>query len=233
MNITLKPILVMFMLVFITGCSSLSSLPAIQNGQEPEETNSTLGSDGGESDGLDEEYVLDSISPSIACNQDDIYMIVTWDHLWTWSPDGTEATGSLVGQSKGNCNLLFYPDDNGNLDSDSCTFSYTQSGVIQGDPGQCKVDGEGFVDLILSGTCQDGIMELEWMEVGNELQESTMICDGKSSEFVMFYPAQAIFGVEVPEDGWAYQTSDGTILPLFRNVLMEWDIRLVPQGQTY
>ncbi len=128
---------------------------------------------------------------------------------------------------------MLSPDKNGNIGEDSYTFSYTLSGTIQGDPGQCKVNGDGWVELTASGKCQDGIMELEWIEVGTELQNTTMVCDGKTYDFVIYYPAQVVIGVEVPEDGWAYQTSDSTILPLFRNLSMEWDVRLVPAGQTY
>jgi len=233
MNTTIKSVLIIFLLIFVTSCSSLSSLPEIETGQEPEETNSSFGNDTGEGDGQDEEYTLDSNPSREACQQEDILAYVNWDHIWTWSPDGTEATGGLKGQAAGHCPLMLSPDGNGDIEVDTCSFKYSQSGTIQGDSGQCKVDGEGWVDLFLSGTCRDGIMVLEWMEVGNELQETNMICDGKSYDFVMFYPAQAIFGLEVPEDGWAYQTSESTIMPLFRNVHMEWDIRLVPEGQTY
>jgi hypothetical protein len=233
MKIILKTAIVITIIVFLSACSSLSSLPEIESGQEPEETDSSLGNDPGEGDEQNEEFVLDSNPPREACQQENILIYVTWDHIWTWSPDGTEATGGLKGQAAGHCPLILSPDGNGDMEVDTCSFKYTQSGIIQGDKGQCKVDGEGWVDLFLSGTCQDGIMVLEWMEVGNELQETNMICDGKSSEFVGFYPAQAIFGVEVPEHGWAYQTSDGTIMPLFRGVSMEWDVRLVPAGQSY
>jgi len=233
MNSLKKSILLISLVLFFSGCSSISSEPGVGSGQDPTQTAAPAGSASEEDDSQDESYTLESNPPQIACSQEDILLVVSWDHLWTWSPDGTEATGALIGQTKGTCNLMLSPDKNGDLGGDSCTFTYTQSGIIQGDPGQCKMTGEGFVDLTLSGVCQDGMMELEWMEVGTELQNASIVCDGKTSDFVMFYPAQAVIGVEVPEDGWAYQTSDSTILPLFRDVSMEWDVRLVPEGQTY
>ncbi len=215
--------------LLLSSCGGKSVAPGITQGDDVQETPKAQSVPGEEEQ---EEYQKESLPPDQACDLESVMLVVSYDHLWTWSPDGTEATGAYIGEAKGGQRLLLLNDGNGNLSGDSFTIFYYQDGFIQGDPDRCDVVGNGMAEFTLSGTCQDGVMELEWMEVGTS-GESTMVCGPKTSTYTTFYPAQAEFGIVVDEDGLAYRQSNGSLIPNFYGVSMEWTIRVVPPGQAY
>jgi len=228
MKTILKTVIVITLIVFLSACSSLSSLPEIASEADSEPTDSTphaqANEQGDDEAGYDGE--TDLIDPG--CHMDEVVLEVRYDHLWTWSPDGTENTGAYVGTAKGTNNFFLNNDGYGNLASDTRTFSFSQEGIIHGDSGKCSVKGSGEAEMTIYGSCKSGVIALEWIEIATEKSEATMVCDGKESSFITFYPLQFEMVFTLPDDGLGYKTSDSTDMFFFRNISMEWTIRYLP-----
>lgn len=224
-------VLVIFLLLalLLTACGGKSALPGGRSETDPKETESVLQAPNEEQD---EANNVDIDLIDIACQMDQILIEVQYDHLWTWSPDGTENTGTYTGKAKDIIYFVLVNDGRGNLEGDTNTIFFTQEGVIIGDSGKCTItDGRGMAEMTLYGRCSGGVIELEWVEYHTGKSEATMICDGKDPGFITQYPLQFFTGYILPDDGLGYKMSDKTAAPFFRNISMEWTFRLDLEGK--
>jgi len=221
MKTIFKTLIVLTLLILISSCSSLSSLPGIGSDADTESTPKAQANDSGNED---EDYEEETDLFDVACQMEGLEVVVKYDHRWIWSPDGTENSGSYIGTAKGENIFLLDNDGYGNFDSDIRTVFYSQEGTIEGNPGKCDAKGKGMAEATLYGTCVNGVIGLEWIEIDSGEQEATMTCDGKETPFVTYYPLQSVFTFELPDDGLGYRQSNDTAIPLFRSVSMEWTI---------
>jgi hypothetical protein len=206
-------------MVFLSGCA-LTSIGVSSTANTPSTQEAApLENDSTESDS---DYVHQE------CSQEQILITVLYDHDWSWSPDGTEATGRLKGEAEGMCTLILFPSGDGNYEPDTCTIFYTQQGKVKAKVGsdECRVSGRGMAELTVGGSCVEGHLVVDILEVGTEDQEATMTCGPKTTDFVLFYPATALPLLDIDPIGIGIFRSDSTILPKFYDVNLYWRVTL-------
>ena len=230
MKTIFKTLIILTLLIFISACSSLSSLPFVGSNSESQPDEGTPQAQANDQGEDEAGYNSDDLfEPN--CHDAELLVTVRYDHRWIWSPDGTENTGNYIGTTKGKHDFWLSNDGYGNFDSETSTIFYEQEGIIHRDSDKCDVNGKGMAEMTLYGTCLNGVIGLEWIEIDTGESEATITCDGKETPFSTFYPLQSVFTFELPDDGLGYRQSNDTAVPLFRNVSMEWTISAVPRNQ--
>ncbi len=231
MSTRFKITLVFVLFVFITACSTKSALPEIASEADSKKTESApqgQGNDQGNDEaGYDSE--TDLIGP--VCEMDHVLVVVEYNHEWTWSPDGTEDSGYYTGRATGLANLFLENLGEGKFSEDTDTIFFRQDGIIDGNPGDCSVGGKGQAEITMNGYCYDGVLNLDLMEVATGETEATMTCDGKDFPYLTYYPPQSVIGLEVSDEGLGYISSTDSFMPMFRNIHMKWNVRVVPEGE--
>ena len=230
MKTILKTLVIMTLLIFISACSSLSSLPFIASdagSQTSEGTPQAQGNDQGD----EETNVGENDQIGAVCQMNSVLVVVDYNHQWTWSPDGTEGSGYYTGRANSQVKIYLENNGDGTFAADSGTIFYNQDGIIDGNPGDCSVGGKGTAEITMSGYCYDGVLNLDLMEVGTGETEATMTCDGKDYPYLTYYPPQSVIGLEVSDEGLGYISSTDSFMPMFRDIYMRWNVRVVPEGE--
>lgn len=178
-----------------------------------------------------EEYKEGSDQVGDVCEMNSILVVVDYDHHWVWSPDGTEDSGRYTGRANGLVKLYLSNNGDGTFSEDKDTIFYSQDGIIDGHPGDCTVEGTGMAEITMNGYCYDDVLNLDLMEVGTGETEGNMVCDGKDFNYLTYYPPQAVIGLEVSDQGLGYISSSTTLMPMFRDIHMKWNVRVVPEGE--
>ncbi len=126
------------------------------------------------------------------------------------------------------CTLILFQSGDGNYEPDTCTIFYTQQGKVKAKVGsdECRVSGRGMAELTVGGSCAEGHLVVDILEVGTEDQEATMTCGPKTTDFVLFYPATALPLLDIDPIGIGIFRSDSTILPKFYDVNLYWRVTL-------
>ncbi len=203
------------------GVSSAVNTPSTQEATPPE-------NDSGETSGNDGEAESDSDYVHEECREEQILIKVHYDHNWVWSPDGTTATGWLKGEAEGGCTFLLYPMEDGYYEPDTCTIFYSQHGKVKvpTDGDECTISGRGMAVMTLGGSCEEGHLVVDIMEIMTEELESTIICGPKKTDFVLYYPLTMLSILEIPPIGIGEFTSDSTIMPQFYDLNLYWWVTL-------
>lgn len=203
------------------GASSTANTPSPQEDTPPGNDSAVTSGNGGETES-DSNYVHKE------CSEEQILIKVFYNHTWTWSPDGTKATGGLKGEAKGGCTLLLFPMENGYYEPDTCTIFYTQHGKVKGvtDPDECTISGKGTAEMTVGGSCEEGHLVVDIIEVMTEDMGVTITCGPKTTDFVLFYPATILSLLEIPPIGIGEFRSDSTIMPNFYDVNLYWQVIL-------
>jgi len=162
------------------------------------------------------------------CSEEQILIKVIYDHDWSWSPDGTKATGQLKGEAKGVCTILLFSLGDGTYEPDTCTVFYSQQGKVksESDPDECTISGKGMAEMTVGGSCAEGHLVLDIIEVGTEELETTITCGPKTTDFVLFYPATILSLLDIPPIGIGEFRSDSTIMPNFFDVNLYWQVTI-------
>jgi hypothetical protein len=226
MKTIFKTLFILTLLIVISACSSLSSLPGIASDADST-PQAQANEQGDDYKGYDDE--TDQFTA--VCQWESVLIVMDYDHNWTWSPDGTENTGYYTGRARSEINFLLTNVGNGTFSEDTNTIFFRQDGIIDGNPGDCTVGGKGMAEITMHGYCYDGVLNLDLMEVGTEETEATLTCDGKDYNYLTYYPPQSVIGLEVSSEGLGYISSTHTFMPMFRDIYMRWNVRVVPPGQ--
>ena len=231
MKTIFKTLIVLTLFIFISACSTTSAQPGIGSDTDPEATETVpqgqANDQGNDEAGYDNE--ADQIGP--VCEMNHVLVVVEYNHEWTWSPDGTEGSGYYTGRATGLANIFLENLGEGQFSADTDTIFFRQDGIIKGNPGSCSVGGSGRAEITMNGYCYDGVLNLDLMEVATGETEATMTCDGKDYDYVTYYPPQSVIGLEVSEEGLGYISSTDSFMPMFRDIYMKWNVRVVPEGE--
>ncbi len=220
---------VLILMVFLSSCSLTSSgVSSAVNTPSPQEAAPPENDSSGETSGNAGEAESDSDYVHEECSEEQILIKVYYDHNWVWSPDGTKATGGLKGEAEGGCTFLLFPMGDGYYEPETCTIYYSQHGKVKGenDPDECTISGRGMAEMTVGGSCEEGHLVVDIMEVMTEELESTIICGPKTTDFVLFYPPTILSILEIPPIGIGEFRSDSTLMPQFYDVNLYWRVTL-------
>ncbi len=199
------------------GVSSAANTPSPQEDTPPGNDSAVTSGNGGGTES-DSDFVHQW------CSEEQILIKVKYSHDWTWSPDGTKATGGLKGEADGICTILLFPLEDGYYEPDTCTIFYSQHGKVKGetDPDECTISGKGTAEMTVGGYCEEGRLVVDIIEVKTEDMGVTITCGPKTTDFVLFYPATILSLLEIPPSGIGEFRSDFTIMPKFYDVNLSW-----------
>lgn len=199
------------------GASSMANTPSSQEAAPLENDSADTSRNTGEAES-DSDFVHQW------CREEQILIKVNYSHDWTWSPDGTKATGGLKGEADGICTILLFPLGDGYYEPDTCTVFYSQHGKVKGetDPDECTISGKGTAEMTVGGYCEEGNLVVDIMEVKTEDMGVTITCGPKTTDFVLFYPATILSLLEIPPSGIEEFRSDFTIMPNYYDVNLSW-----------